>query len=283
MKLNKLLTLLLSTMLVASARDDVYPCTLFNAAISNSILVGRNLDWKYNDGRVWVHPPEKEKFGMILFEQYGEDLPFEGMNSEGLFIGENAVPETETPFFCGKPLVRSLKLIVLVLERCASVEDALKLIPNYTVIFGTLLGYPRVHYMIADKSGDSAIVEYCDNKLRITRKRKDERYQLMTNFYIVNPDPVKVKANSKKDGYDRYAIAKKLLHNTTVINVPLCKTILEACYNDIFPTIWSNVYDLKKLEVHTCFNRNFKRSLTFSLQMEFKKGRHDYTLSSIFK
>ena len=100
-------------------------------------MVGRNLDWKYNDGVVWIQPPEKNKYGIILFEQYGKDLPFEGMNSEGLFAGQSAVPKIELPVLFDKPFVRSLKLIKIILEQCASVDEALEIFPKYNVIFGT--------------------------------------------------------------------------------------------------------------------------------------------------
>jgi penicillin V acylase-like amidase (Ntn superfamily) len=283
MMLARPLKIVLLVILAACVWTDSSSCTLFSAAMNNSVLVGRNLDWTYDDGRIWIHPPDGKRFGVILFEQYGEDLPFEGMNSEGLFVGENAVPDTKTPFFCGKPWVRSLRLIGLLLERCATVEDALQLIPNYIVIFGTVLGYPLVHYMIADKSGNSAVVEYYENELRIIRKNRNDTHQLMTNFYIVNPDPEKIKINSIQGGYNRFAIAKKQLHTMTGINVTLFRTILEACHNDVYPTIWSNVYDLKSFEIHTFFRRDFNTCRTFKLQDEFKKGRHSYTMSHIFR
>lgn len=282
MELNKKIIILISAAVILINLNG-YACTVFTVNLNGKVMAGRNLDWKFDDGDVWVQPPEKNKYGIIIFEQYGNNLPFEGMNSEGLFAGQSAVPKIELPVSFDKPLVRSLKIIKIILEECASVDEALKIFSKYNIIFGTLLGYPQVHFMVADKTGNSAIVEYFDTGIRIIRKPEDAKYQLMTNFYITNPDYKMMKEKSKEGGYDRFLIAKAGLEQMTDANEDSLRAILEACYNEIYPTIWSNVYDLKKLEINTYFRRDFNKCKIINLPEELKKGSKHYKLSDLFK
>jgi len=108
------------------------------------------------------------------------------MNDQGLFIAIAAVPKTNTPFSILKQIRISCEMVSIVLREAGTVEQAIPLFHKYSIIFGTHLGYPLIHYLIVDKEGNSAIVELVNSKVVVTINEKN--YQIMTNFYVSAPE-----------------------------------------------------------------------------------------------
>src|ERR1700746_1722576 len=79
---------------------QAYPCTTFVLQGDGRIYFGRNLDWHWENGLVFVnqrnigkmavvtpgHAPAKwiSKYGSVTFNQFGMELPMGGMNEAGL-------------------------------------------------------------------------------------------------------------------------------------------------------------------------------------------------------
>ena len=128
--------------------------------------------------------------------------------------------------------------------------------------------------MFGDKSGDSVIIEG-DKQIR-----KQGRFQVMTNFYQSHPDlggfPCK-----------RYAIANEMLGGSEGISIDLFRSVLAAVHMDhevgfSNPTVYSNIYDLKRGLVHVYHFHNFENAVVLDVAEELKKGRHHYDLPSLF-
>ncbi len=155
-----------------------WACTVFGALnAEGDKLLGRNFDWDnhpalllFTDspdgyasismvdifylgftGQGGIPIAERERLREAAY------MPFDGMNEKGLAVGMMAVPSVKPDHDPGKVTLSSLNLIRLLLDYAQNLDEALALLQNYNVDFG---GGPTIHYLIADKSGHSAIVEY---------------------------------------------------------------------------------------------------------------------------
>ncbi|MEU8249575.1 linear amide C-N hydrolase [Nonomuraea sp. NPDC048916] len=168
-------------------RDDAFACSLFLRGTE----FGRNFDWDPHPAMV-VHarPPggyaslSISDVSYVLGDQRAPDLddpgdrrrlahavlvPFDGMNEKGLAVGlaqtPDALPPARTP---GRPVVGSARIMRILLDRAATVDEAVALMRRYDLDFS---GGPQVHYLIGDRSGRSAVVEYGDGRLNVIDDR----------------------------------------------------------------------------------------------------------------
>ena len=70
-------------------------CTVFNVSRNGSLLIGRNFDYFRIGGEIRFIPASSSKYAVMLIEQYGRHMPFEGINDQGLFIAMAFVPPTK--------------------------------------------------------------------------------------------------------------------------------------------------------------------------------------------
>jgi hypothetical protein len=106
-------------------------------------------------------------------------LPFDGMNEKGVAMALLAVPHAEPPIGQDKVMLNTTTMIRLVLDRAQSVDEALALIKEHSLYFS---GGVECHYLVSDAAGDSAIVEFLDNDVKVTKTK--EKYQAVTNFIV---------------------------------------------------------------------------------------------------
>jgi len=265
----KLLFIVAFSLITLLMTQEIDACTIFHLTDKfGEVLVGRNFDWETDEGRVWFIPASEEKNGIAIFEQVSIDMPFEGINDKGLFIGVAAVPNSATPFSLFKPIRKSLELVKIVLEEAQTVDEALKIFERYTIVFGTFLGYPIIHYKIVDKEGNSAIIEYVENEMKII---KGIDSQIMTNHYISNPE---IEANSNsKTTFERYnAIKDNLMKQDASMTYvqELLKIVSQK------HTRWSSVYNLNNQQIMVTYKNSTPR--IFALRNELYRGKHGINL-----
>ena len=148
--------------------------------------------------------------------------PLDGVNDAGVacgiymsYQGETTLP---TDINTDKPDLTSTTLLRLILDYADNVEEAVEIAKAYDLHDSAGTSY---HYMVADASGKSVILEWTGNtditdndgnarQLVVTYNDSDSHigtieasadYQWITNF-IIQPDYYE--DNSKKPGYDRY-------------------------------------------------------------------------------
>jgi hypothetical protein len=157
------------------------------------------------------------------------------------------------------------------LEECSDVEEAIDLIKQYNVN-----GFKRHHIMLVDKSGASAVIEWGTDSLSVLWKNSS--YQVMTNFNNTDPElagwyPCR-----------RFDTAVEMLENAESISVELFRQILQSVHNSgsNFPTVYSNIYDLKNNLVYVYHFHNFEEYNIIDVRDELSKGDHSYALPSLF-
>lgn len=175
-------------------------CTAFVVKNGNgNILFGRNFDFTYAPSLQLYTTPDNGYASVstvnLAFAGYSENnlpdgsffdcfltlaapfLPFDGMNEKGLAIALLAVPEADVPYDPDKITLNTTTAIRLVLDKAATVEEAVDLLKQYNIYFS---GGIECHYLIADASGHSVIVEFVNQELCVVGTEAE--YQIASNF-----------------------------------------------------------------------------------------------------
>lgn len=175
-------------------------CTAFvTKNEKGEIIYGRNFDFDYAPSLQLYTDPDDGYASVstvnLSFAGYSEDylphglsfqsfltlaapfLPFDGMNEKGVAMALLAVPEVQLQADPDKITLNTTTAIRLVLDKAASVEEAVALLQQYNIYFS---GDIECHYLIADSTGHSVIVEYYDGGLKIVETDTD--YQIASNF-----------------------------------------------------------------------------------------------------
>jgi len=267
-RIVNIFSILLLTFLYSA---ELFACTIFHTNDKNGgVLIGRNFDWESSGGKVWFIPGNENKNGITIFEQNGVDMPYEGINNKGLFVGIAQAPITDTPFMMLKPIRKSLEMVRVVLEKASNVDEAIEIFYRYDVAFSKFLGNPQIHYKVVDANGHFATIDFIDGKIEIIRDT--EVCRVMTNHYTSNHNLGK----AGKTSFERYNTASNALkksHNS----VQDVQKILKMVSQDI--TIWSNVYDIENRKIYVSYKGS--KSLVIDLQDEMYRGKHGYNLQTL--
>jgi hypothetical protein len=140
----------------APAGRDAESCTVFFAADDRVALGGNNEDGTY--GRMYVGYDDLRVQG--------------GLNDQGLFFDGLAVRQVNVPHELGKPIYPGV-LIEKAMAECGTVACVVNLFERYGLSHAAGNG----HYLVGDRTGDSASIE------PFGILRKDDRYQVATNFF----------------------------------------------------------------------------------------------------
>lgn len=262
-----------------------FACTSFQAKNSEGegFLFGRNYDFFKNPSLVLRSNPKNGYASISTCDLshlgYGLDklpdsfaskalclaavyAPMDGMNEKGLCISILALPKQAAWQDTGKPIAGTSIVMRLILDRCATVDEAVELVSGLDIRHDQKAG-GGYHYLVADAEGNCAAIEFdlFDGwKTMITRKGEGENAMLITNhllapkYYSTEPDPVFGNPNSKS--WWRYQLASEFLAQR---NGVLSVDEAQQCLSDVhwkdlvWPdgtvenTQWSNVYDQSEL------------------------------------
>lgn len=104
-------------------------------------------------------------------------LPYDGMNEMGVAIALLTLPEGTASYDDNKISIITTIAIRLVLDRAASVEEAVALLAKYNIIFSNNI---PCQFLIGDSSGTSIIVEFIDGNIQLVYPTSN--YQVASNF-----------------------------------------------------------------------------------------------------
>jgi choloylglycine hydrolase len=240
-----------------------FGCSLFAAP---GPLFGRNFDWDANPALVLhTDPPDGYASVSIVDISYlgvGADpsgdrrlldaplLPFDGMNERGLFVGLAADESATASVDASKPTVGGVRVMRLVLDGAATVDEAVAVFDRYNLDFD---GGPALHYLIADRSGASAVVEYVDGRMNVVRDTR-----VLTNIRLSGAS----EAQRRTD--HRYATAASALSTAgAAMNWEDAMGVLRDVAQG--HTRWSAVYDPVAGTVRVVAGQRWSTVHTFEL------------------
>jgi hypothetical protein len=261
-------------------------CTAFvthNA--EGDVIFGRNFDFDYTPSLQVYTEPENGYASVstvnLTFAGYTADklpdpgissggfltlaapfLPFDGMNEKGVAIALLAVPEAQPPTDKDVTL-NTTTAIRLVLDKAATADEAVELLKKYNIYFSADV---NCHFLIADASGDSVLVEYWDGVLVTTQPDAGADYQIASNFIAYN-GMNKGEGNTEFARYD--AVKARIEANGGVLSEGDAAALLaeigirdgETDYLQ-----WSAVYNLTDLDGRIFAHRNTDNVINFKLE-----------------
>ena len=207
--------------------------------------------------------------------------PMDGMNEKGLCVSIMALPKQAAWQDTGKPVAGTSILMRLMLDRCATVDEALELVNSVDVRHDQTAG-GGYHYLVADAEGNCAAIEFdlFDGwKTMISRKAPGQNSMLMTNhllapkYFTTEPDPVVGNPHSRS--WWRYEVASKFLeeHCGTLSPDQAAQCLSDVHWKDLVwdngmveNTQWSNVYDQQALSLTLHHWNNYEVAHRFDLE-----------------
>lgn len=278
MKLTKLLLLLLLPQIV-------YPCSSFVLKNERSIFLGKNFDWTFDKGHLiknlryvtkvayYTHNGQPatwtSKYGSVTFNQNGKEMPYGGMNEKGLVVEMLWLEDTKFNINDDKSYVNELEWIQYQLDNFPTVSEV-------TAAIDQLKIYPikgKIHYLIADETGKSIIVEYLDGK-PVVFEKDDNTCQAITNKtvvhstkYIDNLNGIPKRNTSETFRYHQLEKQIKKLQKENDFSEKAAFQMLAhvAIKKGSFKTVWSIVYDIRNRSI-TFFTHSNQKKKTINLQ-----------------
>ena len=271
---------------------DVNPdgaCSTFVATnLEDENLFGRNFDYVHSIGLIVRTQPKNgyKSISLVNLNHLGLSLenmptknlinrvitlaapyaPLDGMNEKGLAIGVLVIEDGKVHQNTGKVPITTTSAIRMVLDKAATVDEAIELLKNYDMNSSGETGY---HFQIADATGNTAVVEYINNEMHVLTK--EEGHTAATNFVLYN-------GMNSGYGQDRYEKIKAKQEETNgimsedeamdlLLSVP-AQGMREVEGGEGIPsdTQWSCVYNLDDLTLQICTTRDKSRTYNYSLK-----------------
>ncbi len=257
------------------AKENGWQCTSFVSFGTHQAVFGHNFDWHNRESLLLFTDPPDGYASVSMVDMFYcfnrrqsalaslEDrkgllnapyCPFDGMNEKGVAIGLMSVPHAEPPRNPAKITIDNLAVIRLVLDRAASVPEALELMGSCNVHFSQV----PLHYLVADRSGRSLIVEYYRGQVKTFPGNGSS--QVCTNFILAEAGQV-----WNRQCW-RYDLASRLLKKTGGnLSPKQGMKILEKVSQP--HTVWSIVYDLHTGQVAVTMGRKYRTLHRFHLPL----------------
>ena len=177
----------------------------------------------------------------------------DGINEYGFAVAILTDADAIYPKQNDKKTLFDMTLPRLLLSKAKSVEEAI----HYTEKYNYFYDVAPLHYMVADASGHSAVIEFVDGKMVVTKA--ENKYQAVTNFTLFdNP----TKTGFGKDRYDN--ILNVLEKQGGIISE---EDALELLKSNVIPgdEQWSAVYNLTQKTLSVTFSGDYKNIHRFKL------------------
>lgn len=261
---------------------NFFGCSTITAnSPSGGILFGRNFDWNACEAMVVEARPEN---GYASLSTVNMDFitmgaggmmeaalkldqvrtlaalyaPLDGMNEKGLAVSVNMIQDNATiSQSTGKPGITTTTAVRLLLDKAASVEEALELLRQHD--FHASMGLV-IHLALADSSGRSVVVEYVGNEMSVIET------PVVTNFYLT---PGEKHGIGTSQSHTRYEMLTKLLAENSALTPEDVRDALSSVskgnFGEFESTEWSIVFDLAAKTARYYHRENYENSWLFAL------------------
>ncbi|MEK8129069.1 linear amide C-N hydrolase [Paenibacillus filicis] len=212
-------------------------------------------------------------YGSLTVSQVGKESPNGGINEAGLVVEQTTLWGTEYPGADDRPALGELAWMQYLLDTCSTVGEALEAALAVRIDQST----SKLHYLLADRSGDRAIVECLQGKCVVHRELGE--LPILTNTaYAEAAQSSRVggeKAPSKGD-YERNSMERFRIIADRVQTqwdggrrVDQAYEALAAARRE--DTVFSLVYDLERMELHAMTARHGERAMIRMADFDFAK------------
>jgi len=254
--------------------DPGFACSSFlvHKKDEDGFYFGRNFDWIHSKGMILLTYPEngyssistvnlsfiKDNNNSLTEEELKNlsvYVPVDGVNEKGLTVSANMVGfiyvDNDTP----KPDITPSIAIRLLLDKAATVEEAINILKEYDMHQSLNL---CVHFAITDAEGNAVVVEYINNEMTYVHSPINENFFLTpgdyygNSVYILSEDNIETFPSSQR----RYNIIKERLEKYPTMTREQVRDTLSASSGE--DTSWSIVYDKDNKEAYYYFYLDYE-------------------------
>ena len=247
-------------------------CSTFSAKLSDgSSVFGRNFDEAECPCMlVTTHPKtgyasismvnllyigfSADKLPLSVEESYmamgAPYVPLDGVNEKGLSARVLYIDTVPTNQNTGKTNITTTTAVRMMLDRCATVEEAVEMLANYDMHSSASACF---HLHIADAHGGSVVVEYVNDEMKVVKETA------VTNF-LFNPIP-----GVREIGRDRYDTMKERLAENGGVFSDMCDAMSLLKDASRERTRWSSIYNQTKPELLLSVYRDYEKLYRFTL------------------
>jgi len=243
-------------------------------------LFGRNFDWQNCEALILTSKPSNgyasistvnlgfiTQVGGSLNEMVSQEnirvlaalyAPLDGMNEKGLAVSVNMIQDSAAiNQNTEKPDLTTTTAVRLLLNKAASVDEALELLEQYD-LHGSM--GMMIHFALADTAGRSVVVEYINNQMVVTDT------PAVTNFYLAEGEKHGI---GTQQSHTRYDILIQALANHPAMTMADVRDALDSVskdnFNEFESTEWSAVFNLSTGEAHYYHRETYDNRFTFSI------------------
>ena len=239
------------------ASEPPKQCSIFAVADGSKAIFGRNYDFYY---RIKKHTESYLTAPAGGYKSLGTTDIFvgreDGVNENGLAVAISSISSKNIA-----PGLSFVLVVRYILDKCKDVREATEFLTKVHFLTAS-------NYLLADKSGDMAVVEASPEKVSVRAPENGRRFLVATNHYM--SDEMKSVENIEKrppDSVKRYGTITRAL-SSSGLDQKAIKDILSdhsglvCSHIDAIQlgTLWSIIVNLNKLKVlraegHPCKTR----------------------------
>ncbi|MCQ5128954.1 linear amide C-N hydrolase [Butyricicoccus faecihominis] len=244
--------------------------TLSVPGTDGGALFGRNFDWEACDALIVSATPHEgyasvSTVNLSFLSSAGIPLrllpeqavttaavyaPLDGMNEKGLCAAVLMIEDADTiDQNTGKPGITTTTAIRLLLDRAATVDEALTLLAQYDMHASMDM---MVHFAIADAAGRSVAVEYVNNEMVVTET------PVLTNFYLAEGEKHGI---GSAESHTRYEMLLDALAEAPQMTMDGVRDAMDSVskdgFNEFSSTEWTVVYDQNAGELRYFHRENY--------------------------
>jgi hypothetical protein len=178
----------------------------------------------------------------------------DGMNTHGVAVADMSLEGSKPPFDGTRPNILHSTAMRLILDDAKNVDEAVAIFKRYNIYFVA----EACHFMIADASGKSVVVEFIDGDMKLTPAR--ESWQVCTNDQIYEASEEQCDERCQ-----RYRTASNALAKTSATtDLDGVMRVMESVSKKNW-TMWSSVYDLSSKDCRIAYRRHYDKPYQDSL------------------
>ncbi len=227
--------------------------TVISVVQGDQVLLGFNDNYNDPDPKFRIIPGGDSGYGRLVFS-YSNNWSRSGINEQGLVFA--TIPDSANSWkeAFGKENL-SGNLCDKILSECKNIAEVLNYYDNYND--PTL---EHSYLVFADTSGQTVFISWVDDSMSIN----------ICQGVCVG-------------GFVFDKIDKKLNQNGVIESQEDMRDLLDIGHRkELYPTLYSAVYDLHHAMVHLYYYHNYEESHTIDLKTQFDSTKQEVLLASIF-
>jgi len=255
-------------------------CSAFTVVIGGKVLLAAHNDNPYHRNFLMlVRPAVDGLYGRVCIAldtvPGWSPMGMKCVNDQGLAITHANVPASQTPYDPDKPQFVHDFLQKIVSE-CKTVKQAVSMIKAYSLPGGEHGAH--VHLMLADPSGEAAIVEWVDGEVKVLPRTGPTLF--MTNSLLSKPGTEG--PNSRLARGSRMLAEIKSARVEDAIPVMKEISVYGFVKGEEVGSIDSAAWDLTGRKLYFFYKRDFDHPLVLDLDAEMAKGSRTEELRKLF-